>query len=180
MLELHIEKTRLFDEATSTFSYVGPTTVKLEHSLVSMSKWESKHQIPFLSSAKTPAQVNDYVHCMSLSGPLSAEVVLALTNKHQQTIAEYISSPMSATTFSDIDKRPAGRSEIITSELIYYWMVSASIPMECERWHLNRLITLIRICSIKNNTQKKIPQRDQALRAAAINRQRRAKARSKG
>lgn len=180
MLELHIPRTRMFHEETSTFSYAGPAVLKLEHSLISLSKWESIHQIPFLSSDKNSRQIRDYVRCMSISGDIPEDILLALSSEHEQAIADYISSPQSATTFGDPPKKSGGQSETITSELIYYWMVAANIPMECERWHLNRLTSLIRICSIKNNKQQKVPAKEAALKNAALNKQRRMRMGSRG
>lgn len=158
MLRIIVPGTELFDQETSTFTTIGDRLIELEHSLLSLSKWESKFQKPFLSStAKTTEEVFEYIKFMILTDPIPDEVFTNLTETNLEAIQEYIESKQSATTFREM-KQSRGRSETITSELIYYWMVTYQIPFECEAWHLNRLFSLIRICGIKNSKPKKMSQ----------------------
>jgi hypothetical protein len=134
---------------------------------------------PFLSKEpKTAAETIDYIKCMTITQNVNPRVYNSLTNKNIEDINEYIDKPMTATTFSSENK--VGSREIITSELIYYWMFSLNIPMECQKWHLNRLLTLIRVCNIKNQPPKKMSRREIASRNAQLNTARRKKLNSKG
>lgn len=155
-----------FDEASQEFVIVEPITLVLEHSLVSLSKWESIHQKPFLTGEqKTREEVFSYIECMILSPENSrGEILQKLSVENIQEIQKYIDSPQTATTFYDPPGR-GGRPEQITAELIYYWMVAYTIPFECENWHLNRLFALVRICNIKNSQPEK-PTRQQSHNAA--------------
>lgn len=174
MLIITVSADELYDEVTETFSVVGGTVVKLEHSLISLSKWESKHQKPFLTPGnKTTEEVLDYIKMMICNEDVTLDIVEEMNQENVNEINSYIESKESATTFSDVQKS-TGRGEIITAELIYYWMVSFNIPFECQYWHLNRLFALIRICSIKNSKQKKMSRRDVAARNRELNAQRKA------
>lgn len=180
MLNIVIPGTEIYDEVTNEFIYSKETILKLEHSLVSISKWESKWQKPFLmSNEKKPEEVVDYIKCMSVSGEISTEVFNNLTHENIRDINAYIESPMTATWFSD-NTETRGSKEIITSELIYYWMIAHNIPFECQKWHLNRLLTLIRVCNIKNAPPKKRTRQDILSRNAAINASRRNNMNSSG
>lgn len=180
MLTIVIPGTEIYDEVTNEFIYSKETILKLEHSLVSISKWESKWQKPFLmSNEKKPEEVVDYIKCMSVSGEISTEVFNNLTHENIRDINAYIESPMTATWFSD-NTETRGSKEIITSELIYYWMIAHNIPFECQKWHLNRLLTLIRVCNIKNTPPKKRTRQDILSRNAAINASRRNNMNSSG
>ena len=143
-------------------------TLCLEHSLVSLSKWESKWCKPFLSSEKTNEAFLDYIKCMTLNHNVSDDVYDRLTIENIEEIQKYVKAPMTATTFSKEGRNHPSR-EIVTSELIYYWMISMNIPVEFEKWHINRLITLIRVCSIKNTPPKKHSKREIMNRNAALN-----------
>lgn len=172
MLKITIPETDLFDEATEEFIHVKEQTLQLEHSLVSLSKWESKWCKSFLfTKEKTLEETLDYIKCMTLTQNVSPYVYRCLTRENIQDINDYISAPMTATYFSD-DKSARGR-EIVTSELIYYWMIALSIPFECQKWHLNRLLTLIRVCNIKNQPPKKMSRSAIMSRNAALNAARR-------
>jgi hypothetical protein len=157
MLQIVVPATELFDENTQMFIQTPETTLKLEHSLLSISKWESKWCKPFLLTDKkdqhTVKEMIDYVRCMTLNNNVPKEVYNALTRENMRDIQRYIDSPMTATTVKKLDNKPGGR-EIITSEIIYYWMISCNIPFECEKWHINRLIMLIKVCNAKNNPKK--------------------------
>ena len=178
MLLLTIPPIEMFNEKTSEFVYSKETKISLEHSLVSLSKWESRWNKPFLSKDnKTLEETIDYIRCMTITQNVDPEVYFRLTDENINTINKYIESPMTATTFSD---NGHSSREIITSELIYYWMISLNIPMECQKWHLNKLLTLIRVCNIKNAPAKKMSRREIMNRNAALNAARRKKLNSTG
>lgn len=180
MLTIVIEGDELFDEETNTFSTTNDVTIELEHSLLSLSKWESKHEKPFLSSnEKTGEEIFDYIAAMVLTPNIDPDVLERLSPKNIEQIQEYIDSKQSATTFGIMPER-RGQGEVITSELIYYWMVAFQIPFECQEWHLNRLFSLIRICNIKNSPPKKMSRAEMAQRNAALNAQRRQQLGTKG
>lgn len=158
MLTIIIEPSELWDEVNERFIQFKDTiTLELEHSLVSVSKWESKFRKPFLANnEKSQEEIAGYFECMIISGDVPEKMSLRWSENNIAKINEYISSEQSATTFKEtLDQKAAGRSEIITSELIYFWMVSYQVPLECENWHLNRLFALLRICNIKNTPPKK-------------------------
>lgn len=169
-----------FDEENEEF--VPPVTVELqmEHSLVSISEWESKWCKPFVSNPNmTDEETFDYIRFMTRTPNVPIEVFNCLSQENIKQIKEYIEAPMTATTFSEERNKKGGR-EIITSELIYYWMIALQIPVEFEHWHLNRLLTLIRVCNVKNAPPKKRSKNDIAREQAMLNAQRRAKLKSKG
>lgn len=170
MLQITIPAVEHWDESKEEFVYINKEqTLQLEHSLVSLSKWESKWCKSFFSDTKkTEEETRDYVKCMTLTQNVNPEVYNFLTEENINQINEYISAPMTATTFSSKRGGKGGR-ERITSELIYYWMVAFNIPFECQKWHLNRLITLIRVCEIKNQPAKKMSKREILSRNAALN-----------
>lgn len=170
MLELTIPiSPEGWDESKQEFVEPTVKTLKLEHSLVSISKWESKWNKPFLSKAqKTTEETADYIRCMTITQNVDPEVYNHLTSKNVEQINEYIAAPMTATTFSE-DKSSRGGREVVTAELIYYWMFSLGIPKELEKWHLNRLLTLIRVFNVKNEPPKKRSKRDIVSRNAALN-----------
>jgi hypothetical protein len=181
MLKLIIPGEEFFNEETEEFvEGQDDVEIELEHSLLSLSKWESKYQKPFLSGEQKSAEETlYYVESMILTPFFPREPLLRLTNTHLEEINAYIESPESATTFGQMPE-VKGKGEKITSELIYYWMVAFTIPFECERWHLNRLFSLIRICNIKNSKPKKIPRGELVRRNAELNAQRRAMLNSTG
>ena len=170
-----------WDEEKQEFVEPKYQILQLEHSLVSLSKWESKWKKPFYSKKDmSDEEVLDYIKCMTLSKNIKPDVYNHLTRENIKDVMDYIGSPMTATTFSKDDKNPNNR-EIITSELIYYWMIASNIPFDpCQKWHLNRLITLIRVCSIKNTPPKKRSKRDIMSRNAALNASRRRQMNTKG
>ena len=180
MLILKIPEQEYFNQVTEEFMYCPAITLKLEHSLVSISKWESKWKKPFLSAdTKTPAEFIDYIRCMTINQDVPDEVYELLGYDNVKKIEEYIMDPATATTISDRRKGGRGKSEIPTSELIYYWMVSNGIPFECEKWRLNRLITLIKVCNAKGNPQQMSKAEIYAMNAA-LNGSRRASMGSTG
>lgn len=179
MLEIVIPSIELWNEEKQEFVTVKGTTLKLEHSLVSLSKWESKWCKPFLSKEdKTPEETLDYIKCMTLTQNVDPNVYQCISNENINKIVTYINEPMTATTFREESK--GGSREIITAELIYYWMIALTIPFECQKWHLNRLLTLIRVCNIKNQPPKKMSKREIMSRNASLNAARRKQLNSKG
>ncbi len=182
MLHIKIPETEYYDEERGEFFKVKAQTLNMEHSLISISKWEAKWKKPYLSSEnKTEEEVLDYLRCMTIGPEPDPIVFRSLTREQVEEISNYISDPMTATTINENGHRPGGRREIITSEIIYYWMVAQNIPTEYEKWHLNRLITLIRVCSIKNDPNPKKMNKGAVLRQnRALNAARRAKYGTRG
>lgn len=176
MLQLEIPLTpEGWDEEKQEFVDAEIQVLQLEHSLVSLSKWESKWCKAFITKAeKTPEETLDYVKCMTLTENVDPSVYDKLNNGHIKQINDYIAAPMTATYFSEHAMRGGGGSrETVTSELVYYWMVALQIPFECQNWHLNRLLTLIKVCNIKNQPPKKMGKRDINRHNASLNAARR-------
>ena len=185
MLELIIPSQEFYNEETNEFfvpkCIENGVKLRLQHSLVSISKWESNWKKPFLTKEpKSNEEIIDYVKCMTLTQNVNPEVYNYLTMDNFRKVNSYIDDPMSATTFREGYTRPSINNEQTTSELIYYWMVALEIPMECQKWHLNRLLNLIRICNIKNSPQKKMSKGEILARNKELNAQRRAKYNTKG
>jgi hypothetical protein len=179
MLKLEIPAIEVYDEADNTFKTRKGIVLSLEHSLVSVSKWESKWCVPFLSKRdKSEHEIIDYIKCMTLTQNVDDSVYAMLTQDNYDAIRTYIDAPMSATTIANQANKPS--REIITSEIIYYWMVALNIPFECQKWHLNRLLMLINVCSIKQQKPTKLSGRSLAKSNAALNAQRRAMLNSGG
>lgn len=179
MLEIHLKIQEVYNEETETFDFIQKS-VRLEHSLLSVSKWEAKYERPFLKEKddKKPEEILDYISMMVLDEDFKTEYLTYLTEKNIEEINDYISSKQSATWFNDTKKK--NNSVTITSELIYYWMFSSGIPKECEEWHLNRLITLLRVFEAKNQPQKNMSKEDLVSQRNALNAQRKARMHSKG
>ena len=173
MLQITIPATELFDDATQEFKKTKEYVLQLEHSLVSISKWESKWNKVFLSKEeKTYEETIDYIRCMTITQNIPDEAYRCITKSNVDAINKYISAPMTATWFNK--EKPTGMNrEKTTSELIYYWMIALNIPFECQKWHLNRLLTLIRVCNIKNTPPKKMSKSALMKRNAALNAARR-------
>lgn len=169
MLRITIPAMELFDEQKQEFINTKEQTLQLEHSLVSLSKWESKWCKSFISTPdKTEEEIKDYIKCMTLTQNVPDHVYTYIPNSVVEEIVQYINAPMTATTISE-DKNSPKNKEIVTAELIYYWMISLQIPWECQKWHINRLITLIKVCSIKSAPPKKRSKSSIASQYAAIN-----------
>lgn len=178
MLKITIPGLEYYDEIKNEFVYYNEQVLQLEHSLVSISKWESKWCKPFLSgNDKTTEQIIDYIRCMTITQNVNPDVYNRLTEQNIKAINEYIDHPMTATTFFD---EKGGSREIITSEIIYYWMVAFNIPFECQKWHLNRLLTLIKVCNVKNNPPKKMSRHEILSRNKALNEARKKELKTKG
>ena len=169
-----------WDEIKQEFVEPKYQTLQLEHSLVSLSKWESKWCKAFFSKRdKTYEETIDYIKCMTLTQNVKPEVYDHLTRKNISEIEQYIAAPMTAIYFAE-DKNVKTSNETVTSELIYYWMIALNIPFECQKWHLNRLLTLVRVCNVKNTPPKKISGRERAKQNAALNAARRKRLGTRG
>ena len=180
MLYITIPAMELWDEQNQEFISRKEQTLQLEHSLVSLAKWESKWCKPFLSKKpKTLEETLDYVRCMTLTQHVSPDTYNYLTNDNLAQINDYIAAPMTATTFSE-DKNGKVNREIVTAEIIYYWMIALNIPLECQKWHLNRLLALVRVCNIKNTPPKKRKRGDTASSYAKLNAARRQQLNTRG
>lgn len=177
------EGVELWDEENEQFIQtpsIKEHTLQLEHSLVSISKWESKWCKAFLSNKeKTPEETLDYIKCMTITQNVDPNVYNYLTNDNIRAINKYIEAPMTATCIPQ-DKRKKGSNEVVTNELIYYWMIALNIPLEWEKRHLNRLMMLIQVCNIKNQPPKKMSRREIMSRNAALNAARRKQLNSNG
>lgn len=182
MLELVIPNREVYDEESGRIIEIQGATLKLEHSLVSLSKWESKWNKPFLSNEnKTLEETKDYIRFMTITQNVDPLIYEYLDSGIIEKVNEYIGASMTATTFSD--KNIGGSKtnrEIITAEIIYYWMITFNIPVEFQKWHLNRLLTLVKVCSIKNNPGKKMSPNEIRSRNASLNAARRKAMNSKG
>ncbi len=181
MLKITVPETEFWDEIHEEFVYKKEQTLQLEHSLVSLSKWESKWNKAFLGKQeKTEEEIVDYVRCMTITQNVDPEVYYRLSAENYKEINAYIEAPMTATCFYE-GKQQGKNYDTVTSELIYYWMISYNIPVDiCQKWHLNRLLTLIRVCNVKNAPPKKRGKREMLNRQAAINAANRKRFGSKG
>lgn len=180
MLKLIINGEELFNEKDQTFSYNGQFEIHLEHSLVSVSKWESITEKPFLTrEGKTPEEMKLYIRAMIISDDFPDDIVDRFSDENVKAVNAYIESKQTATTFGGMPEKGA-RGQIVTSELIYFWMTTYSIPFECQYWHLNRLLTLIRVHNVKTSKQKPMSKSDLLARNRALNAERKARLNTRG
>lgn len=187
MLELIIPETHLelWDEKKELFINIdfNETKLQLEHSLISVKKWEQIWHKPFLNEEdKKYEEIISYIKCMTLNyNSKNDEIYNWFPKDKLEEVKKYIADPMTATWFRD-DLIGAQRKsrEIVTAEIIYYWMIALNIPIEFQKWHLNQLLTLIKVVSIKNGKEKKMDKKTAAMERAALNAKRRAKYGSKG
>lgn len=180
MLEIVIPATEQYDPVNNLFYQTVEQSLSLEHSLISISKWEMKWNKPFISKEqKTREETLDYIRCMTLTKNVNPMIYNCINNSIVDKVNAYIDAPMTATWFSNKDRKRPNR-EIITSEVIYYWMIALNIPFECEKWHLNRLLTLISVCNEKNAPKKKMSKRQIMSQNRALNEARRKSLNSKG
>lgn len=179
MLSIVVSGIEVFDNSAQEFATQGDVVLELEHSLVSLSKWESIFEKPFLGKVeKTAEEVLGYIKTMALN-EVPEEVFSKLSEDNLKAINEYIEAKMTATWFHEAPGAPATR-DVITAELIYYWMITFQIPLECEKWHLNRLFTLIRVCNIKQAKPKKMSRSEIASRNRELNAQRKTQLGTRG
>lgn len=181
MLTIEVVLGEGYDEATNQFVPTNTITLDFEHSLVSLSKWESEFGKPFLSDDKmTPEETLAYVRLMCLTPGVSPDVFLNLSQVEFDKINDYVGRKMTATWFTDHEEKRGRNREVITAEIVYYWMVSLQIPFECQYWHFDRLIALIKVCNIKNQPKKKMTRREMVQHQRSLNAQRRAANGSRG
>lgn len=182
MKTIVIQEIEDWDPKKEEFITIQEQKLQLEHSLISVSKWESKWKKPFLQNNKTHEETIDYVRCMTINNNVDQRVYQYIPDSVLEEILDYIDDSMTATWFSENSERSlnVGRRNIITSEVIYYWMVTLQIPFECEKWHLNRLITLIRVINEKNKDPKKMDKKSIMNRNRALNAARKAKYNTRG
>lgn len=179
-IKITIPRTELYDEKAKEFIYVKEQTISMEHSLVSLHKWEQKWHIPFLSTKdKTYEQVLDYLKFMTLTQNVDELAYKVIPQSEMNKINKYIENPMTATTITDFERKKKNK-EIITAEIIYYWMIKLGIPVEFQKWHLNSLLMLIEVIGIKEAPEKQMSQAEIIRRQRAINAANRAKFHSKG
>ena len=172
MFTLHIPIEERFNEETNEFTS-ETLAVELEHSLASISKWESKWELSFLSTEdKTPEQLVGYLHDMCRTPNVPEDIFFRMTPQNNEDLNKYLQSKMTATWFSDEPQNPTKR-DIITAEIIYNWMIVFNIPFEFEHRHLNQLLTLIRVCHKKSESPKKQSRSEQLARHRALNEERR-------
>lgn len=181
--EQHYE---FFDEKTQEFLPtidIKETKLQLEHSLISLKKWEQKWHKAFLKDEeKTKEELLDYIRCMTLNHGIDQNIYNWVPADVMESVLTYIKDPMTATWFSDSSLVGCQRTsrETVTAEIIYYWMISLNIPVEFQKWHLNQLLTLIKVVNIKNQKEKKIDKKAAARERARLNAKRRAQYNSKG
>lgn len=179
MLIITVPGHELYNEESEQFVSVGEVRLELEHSLASLSKWESEWEKPFLGKeAKSTEEINSYIKHMCLTPNVPPEVFLRFSQQNLQELNDYLNAKMTATWFSNAPGKPS--SEIITAELVYYWMIALQIPFECQHWHLERLFTLIKVVNLKNSPAKKKPRADLAAERRALNEQRKQQYGTKG
>lgn len=182
MLTFHIESKELFNEKDNTFIMIPETEIRLEHSLISLSRWESKWKKPFLdtkNAERSAEEMVDYICCMSIDKEIDPTIVQSLPASDYIKIKDYIADSRTATTVHDRRAKRGGKSEIYTSELLYYYMIYYGVPFSCEKWHLNRLLMLIKVCGVKGGTtNQEMSMNEIFAQNTALNRARRAGSRS--
>lgn len=172
MIEITIDPPECFDEATERFIRIRKQTLQLEHSLVSLSKWEARYKKSFISNLpKTTEESLFYIRCMTMNKDVDDRIYNFITEAQVKEIVDYIEDPMTATKIAQRTGKKSGES--VTSELIYYWMIAMNIPFECQKWHLNRLLMLVNVCQLKSEPAKKMSRSEVLSRNKALNAARR-------
>lgn len=180
MLRIEIGGTEYYDERENCIITIPPKVACLEHSLRSIAKWESKWNIPFLSNKeKTREQSIDYIRCMETTGRTDLSFINFITPEQTKQVSDYINASMTATTINHRGPKKQSR-EIVTAEIVYFWMIQYGIPHEYDKWHFNRLLTLIEVCSIKSGPQQKMGHKEQMAQQRALNDARRAQYKTRG
>lgn len=182
MLEMTISEKEFYQEHTSKFIQIPECKVTLEHSLISLAKWESKWQVPFFDGKpKTPTQNLDYIRCMVVGNIKDDRIFDHLSEEEVLQIQSYMAAPMTATTFSERNKsKRKVKKETMTAEVIYARMCTHNISFECQKWHLNRLLTLIRVCDLRDSPPEKMSKKETSMWYAEQNANRRAKYGTRG
>ena len=181
MISITIPAGELYDFSKEEFIVIKDHTLLLEHSLVSIAKWESKWEKPFLGDEKkTKTEIIDYIRCMTITQNVDPVVYNFITDQNIEDVSKYIEAPMTATWFSEKNTGPVINKEVVTAEIIYYWMITFNIPVEFQKWHLNRLLTLIKVCSIKNAPKEKMRKSEILSKYKALNQARKAKLHTNG
>lgn len=179
MLKITIPASEQYDPVANEFIYTKEQTIAMEHSLLSVAKWEAKWKKPFLSKdQKTQEESIDYFKCMTITQNVDPMVYNAIDENLTKQITDYIDDTHTATWFSE--ENGSRSRDVITAEVIYYSMFANGIDKECEKWHLNRLLTLIRVFSEKNKPEKKIPRNKLYSRNTALNKARRKQRHTRG
>lgn len=179
-IEISIPETRLWDPVKEEFRYVKSQKILLEHSLLSIAKWEARWKKPYLNTEKSAAEVIDYLRCMTLTKNVNPDVYFALPPNEVKRLDEYIRDPMTATTITDHEQKKPRKNEVITAEIIYWQMAQLNIDLEWEKRHLNRLLMLIQVCAIKSQPPKKMSRADISRQNRALNAARRKKYNTRG
>lgn len=180
MLTITIPEKEYFDDRTSRFVKMEGGTFEIEHSLAAIAKWEALHGVAFLSSASKNVEDSlDYIRCMTITPGVNPDLYKRIDNKIMKEINSYIESKQTATTIRRIGAKKPNR-EIITAEVIYYWMIATGVPPEYDQWHLNKLLTLIEVCNAKTNPGTKMKKKDVFAQNRALNEARKAKFNTKG
>lgn len=174
MLRIIVPEREFYDNLTNRFYTTKETKLSLEHSLVSISKWEQKYKVPFIGHELSALEMLDYIRFMTITQNVDPLVYRALTRSNVQEIRDYMEDTMTATWFSNMPKKTAS-GKAVTNELIYCWMFSLNIPKECEKWHFNRLTTLIRVCSSEMSSPEKMSKSETAAYYARLNAERKKK-----
>lgn len=180
MFTVVIPEKEFFDESQMRFVKMEGGSFEIEHSLAAITKWEAKYKTAFLSSVdKTVEESLDYIRCMTITPDVDPDLYYRIDNELMQQINDYIGEKQTATQIRMLPGRKQ-KPEIITAEIVYYWMISLGIPSEYDRWHFNRLLTLIEVFNAKNGPQKKMTQKDILAQNRALNEARKAKYKTKG
>lgn len=180
ILRITIPSVEVYDEIKEEFFYTKEYKLSLQHSLVSVAKWEAKWLKPFLDDApKTREETLDYIKCMTITQNIPDSAYNFLDTESLVKIKQHIKAPMTATVISKRPGTPTNK-EVYTAEVIYYWMIALNIPVEYQTWHLSRLLTLIEVCNLKNNPPKKMGRQETLRMQRDLNRKRMAKLKTKG